>query len=448
MSFIQEASRFVSHRPVVSSDGVSVARRDRRLKNLIRHAYDNCPRYRRSFQAAGIDPRNIVTAADLSALPLLRPDELRESPKEFHVENIALRRCVMRQTNGTSGRPLVIPTTRMENTYEAFLWARGYIACGMNPWEPHAKFVLGERVRGRDQHFFQRLGWLQRKYISISTLPSEKVDELLALRPQALVTWASLLYEVCSELERRSESLRIPLIITTSDMLWPQLRERAQHALGARIVDVYGSVEAGPIAWECSHGAYHVQEDETIVEILDDQDQPCDSGRVVITVLWRHAMPIVRYALGDMAEWSKDLCPCGNTSPTLRALSGRVQDVVRLTDGQEITTSTLKGPMMGMPSIRQYQLAQTASNRLIFRLVPGPDFPVDGEVMLKKRFEDAFGDIMGLDVVRVHRIQVPEAQKFSTLITREQIDHLEASGQDTTYLTDREYERMSTRSGE
>tara|TARA_R100001039_G_C1850520_1_gene110742 strand:+ start:3369 stop:3659 length:291 start_codon:yes stop_codon:yes gene_type:complete len=72
-----------------------------------------------------------------------------------------------------------------------------------------------------------------------------------------------------------------------------------------------------------------------IVEILDDHHQPCPPGvpgRVVVTSLHSFAMPIIRYELGDLAEWGPP-CACGLTWPVIAALRGRVRRRVRLPDG-------------------------------------------------------------------------------------------------------------------
>jgi len=43
--------------------------RDRQVRKLIRHAWDNVPYYRRLMERAGVRPGRIRTAEDLSLLP-------------------------------------------------------------------------------------------------------------------------------------------------------------------------------------------------------------------------------------------------------------------------------------------------------------------------------------------------------------------------------------------
>ena len=55
------------------------AARDERVRRIVRHAVRTVPYYRE----LGIDPREIRTASDLDALPLLEPATVRADPERF-----------------------------------------------------------------------------------------------------------------------------------------------------------------------------------------------------------------------------------------------------------------------------------------------------------------------------------------------------------------------------
>jgi phenylacetate-coenzyme A ligase PaaK-like adenylate-forming protein len=65
-----------------------------------------------------------------------------------------------------------------------------------------------------------------------------------------------------------------------------------------------------------------VDESWVYVEIDDD-------GELYATTLERTLQPIVRYRLGDRAEWIGEPCDCGRKAPRFR-LMGRSDDSVRL----------------------------------------------------------------------------------------------------------------------
>ncbi len=101
-----------------------------------------------------------------------------------------------------------------------------------------------------------------------------------------------------------------------------------------------------------------------IAEVLRPDGTPCgegETGRMVITDLHNHATPIVRYALGDMAEMA-GACPCGRGLPAIRRIVGRNHNLLRMPDGRRFWPSLggfgRDGYLLVLP-IRQFQLIQT-----------------------------------------------------------------------------------------
>ena len=199
---------------------------------------------------------------------------------------------------------------------------------------------------------------------------------------------------------------------------WPRRRSRCR--LRAKVVDVYGAVETGPVAWECAvSGGYHVWSDLVLVEILDEKDRPAARGRVVCTVLWRRGFPLIRYALGDLAEWAQEPCACGSPLPLLRSLHGREADLVRLPDGQWISPVTLRVAAMGTPGIRQYQFVQETPERFLLRIVPGPDLLPEAETIIARKFGEQFGGELKLRIQRVPEIASTPGAKCIPVVTLE-----------------------------
>src|SRR5688500_7683581 len=50
-----------------------------RLKWSLRHAYDNVPHYRRSFDAAGVHPEDLHSLPDLEKFPFTAKSDLRDN---------------------------------------------------------------------------------------------------------------------------------------------------------------------------------------------------------------------------------------------------------------------------------------------------------------------------------------------------------------------------------
>ena len=116
-----------------------------------------------------------------------------------------------------------------------------------------------------------------------------------------------------------------------------------------------------------------------IVEVLDEQDQPCEPGeigRLVITDLLNFATPVIRYDIGDWAEVG-DRCSCGRTSPTLRRVMGRQRNLVVKPDGTRYWPLTGFYDFERIAGITQYQVIQHALDDVELRIVSPAELTVE-----------------------------------------------------------------------
>ncbi|EHY91168.1 phenylacetate--CoA ligase family protein [Saccharomonospora azurea] len=105
--------------------------------------------------------------------------------------------------------------------------------------------------------------------------------------------------------------------------LSPARKARISELWGVPVVEEYGSTETGSLAGECPNGELHLWADRAIFEVADPETGEIrDSGRgtLVVTPLYREAMPLLRYDLADNVEVSTEPCDCGWRLPTVRVL--------------------------------------------------------------------------------------------------------------------------------
>ena len=104
---------------------------------------------------------------------------------------------------------------------------------------------------------------------------------------------------------------------------------------GARCQDMYGTNEAGMIACDCTHRmGMHVQEDATLVEIVDPETgaevEDGERGTLYLTTLFKHHSPQIRFNVNDISAWAKGDCACGGTQRRLERIFGRGDNMVKL----------------------------------------------------------------------------------------------------------------------
>lgn len=163
----------------------------------------------------------------------------------------------------------------------------------------------------------------------------------------------------------------------------------------------------GVIALQCPvSGLLHVQSKHLLVEVLDDQRQPCQEGeigQVVVTDLHNFAMLLIRYALRDWAEVGPP-CPCGRGLPTLRHIMGRTRNMAMSPDGKPFWPVLETRRMMeAIPQLRQYQFVQTAFDAITVMLVCDPAPTPEQIQQLQVALEQMLGHTCGSGIQPLHR---------------------------------------------
>jgi phenylacetate-CoA ligase len=140
------------------------------------------------------------------------------------------------------------------------------------------------------------------------------------------------------------------------------MRMKIENSMGIRAYDIYGTSEqAGPMFTECEEkNGVHIWGDTAIAEIIDpDTGEPLgpgEKGELVMTVLKKEAMPMIRYRIKDLTSLMEDECACGRTSPRIRRIDGRSDDML-IIRGINVFPSQVEHTLMKMPEITgQYMI--------------------------------------------------------------------------------------------
>ena len=229
--------------------------------------------------------------------------------------------------------------------------------------------------------------------LNIRTDVSEQLAWLVKQKPGYLLSTPSNLNELAKLALAKQISLpSLKQLRTMGELLTDATRDNCRAAWGVEIADVYSAQEVGYIAMQCpEHGSYHVQSDSLLVEILDENNQPCavgQPGRVVVTTLLNFGAPLIRYALGDYAQFGEP-CPCGRGLPVLEKVLGRQRNMMRNPDGR-VHWPSFPSDYWSLGKIRQLQLVQKEPDLLLIRLVAEPltdDEMISLQTLFQQRFE-------------------------------------------------------------
>jgi len=167
--------------------------------------------------------------------------------------------------------------------------------------------------------------------------------------PTDTLLWAAAAAHAGLRPGRDFPSLRA--LFVGGEPLSPARRDRIAELWGAPVVEEYGATETGSLAGVCPHGRLHLWADRAVFEVHDPltgRTTPDGRGQLVVTPLFREAMPLLRYNMEDEVEVAYDECACGWWLPTVRVL-GRTAFDCR-TGGVPLTQTGLEELVFGLPA--------------------------------------------------------------------------------------------------
>lgn len=145
----------------------------------------------------------------------------------------------------------------------------------------------------------------RRLILSSQHLDADSLEDfvriLASYKPQVLWVYPSALESLCVLLRRERNSLSIPLVLSSSEMMTEAVWRLAEEALGCRIVDYYGQAERVGFAFASEPGKYRFLAGYSYVELIPiASEDEVATFEIVGTSLWNDRMPLVRYRTGDM----------------------------------------------------------------------------------------------------------------------------------------------------
>ena len=309
-----------------------------RLRTSLRHAYDNVPFYRESFDKAGVHPDDCRSLSDLSRFPFTTKADLRENYPYgmFAVPRDRVRR--IHASSGTTGRPTVVGYTEGDLSLWADMVARSIRAAGGRPGDvAHVAYGYGLFTGGLGAHYgAERLGCTV--IPASGGMTARQVTLIQDLKPSIIMVTPSYMLTLLDEFERqgvdpRSTSLRVGIF--GAEPWTERMRREIEERCAIDAVDIYGLSEViGPgVAQECveTKDGLHVWEDHFYPEIIDPVTGEVlpdgEEGELVFTSLTKQAMPVIRYRTRDLTR----LLPgTARTMRRMEKITGRTDDMIIL----------------------------------------------------------------------------------------------------------------------
>ena len=336
------------------------------LKNIVEHSKRRVPWYTNSFSK--VKTESLLTTNEiLDSLPILSRRDVQENFDGLYFKS---PKCnsddyQVQSTSGSTGKPVSV--MKFGPLYSAEYDATTLAEWALQNRDINKKLSAFRIIEHEADDI--RLG-PPMSYIGYSRLTTsrsimqrsipELLDELHRLKPDYLYVNGIVARQLAlAQIESNYEPIKVEQLLTVSDRIDPQLRDLVQDVFGARVIDRYSSEEFGYIALQCPvHDHLHVCSPSLIVEIVDDDGNACEvgvPGRVLVTSLHNFAMPLIRYDIGDIAEFGEP-CNVGLNWPVIAKVNGRVRDSITLPDGSFHLVTFFGSKIHGMRNLRDFQI--------------------------------------------------------------------------------------------
>ncbi len=339
---------------------------DRRVKAVVRHAYDFVRFYHDSFKRHGISPNDIEKVEDLNKLPVFSKDDFRKVSVSSLISrghNIAsLKRL---RTSGSSGKPFSVFVSNVEDDWRKAIYLRANISCGQRPRDSWA-FVTAPHHFGDTLKVQRRIGVFAQTLIPVFAQPSCQLQLVRDAKPDILDGYSGALFLIAKEAERLGvNDVRPRMVFGSSDSIDFSARKFIEHVFASKYLDQYGCSEVNRIAWQCPlRDGYHMDVDSVVMQFVDENGENVsagEEGEVVLTSLYNFAMPFIRYSLGDISQPSSDSCSCGRVFPLIKNIQGRRDSFVTLPDFRIVSPRVLTVAMSEFRfyrNIEQFRIVQ------------------------------------------------------------------------------------------
>jgi phenylacetate-CoA ligase len=338
----------------------------------VAYAREHSPFYRDRF--AGLP--EIRRIADLAKLPLTTKKDVSQFNEQFWC-GPRERFVDISTTSGTTGLPTLYPLTESDLHrlgHNEFLC---FSRVGLSPGDVVLLAVTIDKCFMAGLAYFEGLRQLGVTAVRVGAgSPAMLLSMMERLRPTAIVSVPSFLKRVAAYAQQQGRdpaksTVRKLICIgePVRDGSW-QLTPLGAHiaqAWDAQVYSTYGITELASSMCECSAGmGGHLHPQLLHIEIVDDDGQPVpdgEPGQLVATTIGVEAMPLVRFATGDVTFMTRDRCDCGLWTPRIGPILGRKDQAMKL-KGTTVYPAAVQRALQGIEQVIEYVMIATAPTAL------------------------------------------------------------------------------------
>lgn len=395
---------------------------NKKLKQILSYAYNNVRFYHKKFDSVGIKPDDIKNVDDITKIPLTEKSEIQKAPLEDVISRkFELKNCIERTTSGSTGIPLTSYVDRKAGITQEAEWSRALFNSGLKITDKMA--MLKDPRYFIKKRWFENLGLMRRKWISIFEKPEIQAAKLLKYEPDTLRCYPSNMSILSHFYRDQFENLNIRIMYTSGELLDRQTRDLFEKTFHSEVFDNYVCNEFGNVAWECKeHVGYHINVDNKLVEFIQDENPVSmgEYGEIVCTSLNNYAMPLIRYQLGDIGSPDDEQCSCGVNFPLMKVVEGRTDQLLSTVDGNIVSPLIFfPYPFTNFDGILQFRVIQEKHDKIVIQMALDEGKVIADNVLddAREEIREIFGDLMQVEFELLDEIKAEKSGKIRKIVS-------------------------------
>jgi len=374
---------------------------------------------------------NVSDISQLTHLTIIDKEILRKNIKDVYT--IDKKNGIVSKTGGTTGKSLEVIFTE-DNMQERFAMLDyfrsrfGYKLGKKTVWFS-GKNLLTNRdiVKNRfwKTDYFHKVRYYSTFHIKEDYL-KYYVEDLIKYKPEYFVGFPSSILEIAKYGIKNNYDFPaniVKAIFPTAETINPEMRRVIEKFFKTKMYDQYASSEGAPFIFECVNNKLHLELQSGVFEVLDDNNQPCKKGKLIVTSFSTYGTPLIRYDIGDSIELTEEICICGNNNPLVKEIFGRIDDFVYSQETGKINLGNISNTLKDTIGIVKFQVHQNELDSLeILIIIDEQLFTKEVERIFLKNWKDRVGAEMKISLNYVEKIDIEKSGKYR--MVKNSVKHL------------------------
>ncbi len=346
----------------------------RRLKAIVRQAYEHQELFRRRMVERDLKPDDLQRLEDIARLPFTVKTDLRDT-YPFGLFCVPMSDVVrLHASSGTTGKPIVVAYTQEDIDVWSSVMVRSFAACGLHRGDIiQNSYGYGLFTGGLGAHYgAEALG-----ATVIPTSGGNTDRQIMILKDFGVTaicctpSYFIHLIERAGEMGIDMKTLPLRAGVFGAEPWTEGMRRHIEAHSNVKAYDIYGLSEIiGPgvgIECQCQAGL-HIFEDHFLMEIVDPESgEPLPDGSIgelILTTLSKYAMPMIRYRTRDLTSINPEPCACGRTIRRITRIRSRSDDMF-IIRGVNVFPSQIEEALLRVESaLPHYQIILTREKGL------------------------------------------------------------------------------------